>query len=44
VLCYATANDLRDDMDAMAVRCTDYWKEQTSGLCGDATPWREAEA
>lgn len=29
VLCYATANVLRDDMDAMAVRFTDYWKEQT---------------
>lgn len=29
VMCYATANVLRDDMDAMAVRFTDYWKEQT---------------
>jgi hypothetical protein len=29
VLCYATANVLRDDMDAMAVGFTDYWKEQT---------------
>ena len=29
VLCYATANVLRDDRDAMAVRFTDYWKEQT---------------
>jgi hypothetical protein len=31
VMCYATANVLRDDMDAMAVRFTDYWKEQTGG-------------
>jgi hypothetical protein len=29
VMCYATADVLRDDMDAMAVRFTDYWKEQT---------------
>jgi hypothetical protein len=29
VMCYATANVLRDDMDAMAVGFTDYWKEQT---------------
>jgi hypothetical protein len=29
VMCYATANVVRDDMDAMAVRFTDYWKEQT---------------
>src|SRR5262249_37606728 len=29
VMCYATANVLRDDMDAMAVRFTDYWKGQT---------------
>lgn len=29
VMCYATGNVLRDDMDAMAVRFTDYWKEQT---------------
>jgi hypothetical protein len=29
LMCYATANVLRDDMDAMAVRFTDYWKEQT---------------
>jgi len=31
VMCYATANVLRDDMDAMAVGFTDYWKEQTGG-------------
>lgn len=29
VMCYATANVLRDDMDAMAVGFSDYWKEQT---------------
>jgi len=29
VMCYATANVLRDDTDAMAVGFTDYWKEQT---------------
>src|SRR4051812_7371707 len=29
VMCYATANVLRDDMDAMAVGFTDYWKGQT---------------
>src|SRR5262245_15806517 len=29
VMCYATANVVRDDMDAMAVGFTDYWKEQT---------------
>jgi hypothetical protein len=29
VMCYATANVLRDDMDAMAVGFTDYWKQQT---------------
>ena len=29
VMCYATANVLRDDMDAMTVGFTDYWKEQT---------------
>jgi hypothetical protein len=29
VMCYATANVIRDDMDAMAVRFTDYWKGQT---------------
>jgi hypothetical protein len=29
VMCYATANVLRGDMDAMAVKFTDYWKEQT---------------
>ena len=29
VMCYATANVLRDDMDGMAVGFTDYWKEQT---------------
>jgi hypothetical protein len=29
VMCYATANVLRDDVDAMAVRFTDYGKEQT---------------
>ena len=29
VMCYATANVLRDDMDAMAVGFTDYCKEQT---------------
>src|SRR5262249_33060232 len=29
VMCYATANVLRDDMDAMAVGFTDSWKEQT---------------
>jgi hypothetical protein len=28
VMCYATANVLRDDMDAMAVGFTDYWKGQ----------------
>ena len=29
VMCYATANVVRDDMDAMAVRFADHWKEQT---------------
>jgi hypothetical protein len=29
VLCYATANVVRDDMDAMALRFADHWKEQT---------------
>jgi hypothetical protein len=29
VMCYATADVLRDDMDAMAVRFADHWKEQT---------------
>jgi hypothetical protein len=29
VMCYATANVLRDDMDAMAVGFTDYGKGQT---------------
>jgi transposase len=29
LMCYATANVVRDDMDAMAVRFADHWKEQT---------------
>jgi transposase len=29
VLCYATANLLRDEADSMAVKFADYWKEQT---------------
>ena len=29
VLCYATANLLRDEADDMVVRFADYWKEQT---------------
>ena len=29
VMCYATADVLRDDIDAMAVRVADHWKEQT---------------
>jgi transposase len=29
VLCYATANLLRDEADGMVVKFTDYWKEQT---------------
>jgi hypothetical protein len=29
VMCYATANVLRDDMDGMAVRFADYWREQS---------------
>src|SRR5262245_4192857 len=29
VLCYATANLLRDEADGMVVKFADYWKEQT---------------
>jgi hypothetical protein len=29
VLCYATANLLRDEADSMVVKFADYWKEQT---------------
>src|SRR5262249_41874331 len=29
MLCYANANILRDDMEAMAVRFSDHWKEQS---------------
>jgi transposase len=29
VLCYATANRLRDEADGMVVKFADYWKEQT---------------
>jgi hypothetical protein len=29
VMCYATANVVRDDMDAMAVRFADHWKAET---------------
>jgi transposase len=31
VLCYATANLLRDEADSMVVKFADYWKEQTGG-------------
>jgi hypothetical protein len=31
VLCYATANMLRDEADGMVVKFADYWKEQTGG-------------
>jgi hypothetical protein len=31
VMCYATANVLRDDVDAVAVGFTDYWKGQSGG-------------
>ena len=34
VICYATANLLRDEADAMVPRFADYWKEQTGTLPG----------